>query len=53
MLIFLMLLVSSGDELKDIDIEAGRGIISEEHLGHLLLASSGILKPPANLLKHF
>jgi hypothetical protein len=45
-----MLLFSSGDELKDIDIEAGCGIISEEHFGHLPLSSSGILKSLANLL---
>ena len=50
MFIFLMLLVSSGDELKGMDNKDGCCIISDEHLGHLLLASSGIVKPLANLL---
>jgi hypothetical protein len=45
-----MLLLSSGDELKGIDTEEGCCIISDKHLGHLLLTSSGILKPLANLL---
>jgi hypothetical protein len=39
-----------GDKLKGIDTKEGCRIISDEHLGHLLLASSGIAKPLANLL---
>jgi len=50
MFIFPTLIVSSGDELKGIDTKEGCRIISDEHLGHLHLASLGIAKPLANLL---
>jgi hypothetical protein len=50
MFIFPTLFVSSADELKGIDTKEGCRIISDEHLGHLLLASLGIAKPLANLL---
>jgi hypothetical protein len=50
MFIFPTLFLSSGDELKGMDTKEGCRIISDEHLGHLLLASSGIAKLLANLL---